>query len=147
MVGLSHTAGYAIRALSCLSDSVDLLQTREIADRARIPLHYLSQIMHSLRDSGLIESKRGYRGGYRLTRPSTQIALLDVIEAVNGPDWLTDCLLWFDKSSAAANCPTHEFWTGERKRIKDELAQVTLADVASFQGKNLHLCRGEGEGI
>lgn len=61
------------------------LQVRVVGERQRIPVRYLEQIFRRLRRAGLVEARRGPRGGYRLARPAAQITLRDVVEAVEGP--------------------------------------------------------------
>lgn len=133
MFSLSHTTGYAILALSCLTHSPErLVLAKEIADCTGIPLPYLSKILHAMRRCGLIEGKRGYRGGFALARRPEEMSLWEVTEAIEGKEWLPQCLLGLSGCDPQRVCPTHAFWTEERVRIENELKRVTLADVASF---------------
>ncbi|MHC4710827.1 MAG: RrF2 family transcriptional regulator, partial [Planctomycetota bacterium] len=94
MLSLSQTTGYAILALSCLVEDQDRwVLSRDIAATTEIPGPYLSRVLHALGRSGLIRTKRGYRGGFALARPASRISLLDVAEAVEGRDWKAPCLL------------------------------------------------------
>jgi len=130
---LSHTTGYAILALSCLTRFSDrLVLAKEIADCTGIPLPYLSKILHAMRRNGLIDGKRGYRGGFSLARDASEMTLLEVAEAVEGKEWLPRCLIGLHTCDPQWNCPTHAFWSVERVRIEEELRRVTLADVAAF---------------
>jgi Rrf2 family protein len=63
----------------------DPVRIREIGARQRIPARYLEQIFQRLRRAGLVTSKRGPGGGYRLARPPAEITLREVVEAVEGP--------------------------------------------------------------
>src|SRR2546429_8409178 len=79
---------YGIKAmldLSINSASTQPVQVRVIAERADIPEGFLEQIMADLRKAGLVESVRGAHGGYVLAKPSEEINLADVIEAIDGP--------------------------------------------------------------
>jgi|RhiMetdeSRZDD1v2_1073273.scaffolds.fasta_scaffold710593_1 Rrf2 family protein len=60
-------------------------QAKDIADRQHIPLRYLEQIFQDLKKAGLVESKRGPRGGYTLKRDPAEIRLGDVVRALQGP--------------------------------------------------------------
>ncbi|MEW6073770.1 MAG: Rrf2 family transcriptional regulator [Planctomycetota bacterium] len=136
MLSLPHTAGYAIRALGCLGGPEGpWLLAREVARRTAIARPYLSKVLHALRKAGLIEAKRGYRGGFRLARPSRGISLLDVIEAAVGETWMPRCLLGVAECPGENCCPAHSFWTKERARIETTLRRMTLADVARSQGE------------
>jgi Rrf2 family protein len=133
MLGLSETCGYAILALACLDQCQgNLVLARQIAKVTNIPLPYLAKILHALTKSGLVTSKRGYHGGFRLTRPAEQVTLLDVINAVDGHA-IPECLLGFSQCDIAIPCPTHTFWEVERARIMAELQRLTLREVAEFE--------------
>lgn len=144
MLALSQTTGYAILALSCLEGAGgEWVVAKEIANCTGIPRPYLSKLLHALTGSDLIVAKRGYQGGFRLTRAAGQISLLDVTEAVDGSAWISGCLLGLEECSDQRACPTHGFWKEQRARIKAELAGLTLRDVAEFErgrGKRLTDC-------
>ena len=61
------------------------VQAKAIADRQGIPLRFLEHILSALKHAGLVESARGAHGGYRLTKPASEIRIGDVIQAVDGP--------------------------------------------------------------
>ncbi len=133
MLALSQTTGYAILALGCLNGCCGrLMLAREIAASTGTPLPYLSKLLHALCRQGLIEGKRGYRGGFVLARPAEQISLLEVAEAVEGDAWLPRCLLGLADCSPHQECPAHAFWVVERQRIEDKLRATTVADIATF---------------
>lgn len=135
MLTLSQTTGYAILALACLEDSPqEWVQARDIARRTGISLPYLSKMLHSLTRRGLVQAKRGYRGGFQLTRPADQITLRQIAEAIEDENW--GCLLGLEACSDERHCPTHEFWTAERAKIQAELQRITLREVASFERNN-----------
>jgi Rrf2 family protein len=91
---LSNRSRYAVRALYDLAlheragapARADApAQVRDVADRQRIPLRFLEQIFQELKRAGLVESKRGPRGGFRLARSPDDVRLGDVLRAVEGP--------------------------------------------------------------
>jgi len=128
--------GYAILALACMiSDKQDWYKVKDIAKRADIPQPYLHKILHALGKSGFIKTKRGRKGGMLLSCPANQITLLDIVEAVQGQEWMHRCLLGFAQCGDERNCPVHEFWKGEKENIKESMKQVTLDQVAEFEGK------------
>ena len=133
MLALSLTSGYAILALSCLEGCRGgWVQAREIAKCCGVPLPYLSKILHAMGEAGLVEAKRGYRGGYQLSQPADHISLFQVVEAVEG-GWRRRCLLGLDKCSIERACPTHNFWQREQNEIEHELQRQTLKNVAEFE--------------
>jgi len=134
MLSLSQTTGYAIKALACLNEpACDCQQTANIAECSGVPRPYLSKIIQSLARGGLVIAKRGIGGGIRLSRPPEQISLLEIVEAVEGEEWLGDCLLGMDECSNQVTCPTHDFWQRISREIRDELGKTTLASVITFK--------------
>jgi len=87
---LSSRGRYALKAVFDLAVHTDApVQVRDVATRQRIPLRFLEQIFQLLKRGGLVESKRGPRGGFRLTRQPDEVKLGDVLRAVEGPVVLT----------------------------------------------------------
>jgi Rrf2 family protein len=86
-VRLSSKARYAIRAVFDLAfhGRGEPLQVRDIAERQAIPPRFLEQIFQDLKRAGLVQSKRGPRGGYRLAKRPAELRLGDVMRAVEGP--------------------------------------------------------------
>lgn len=128
MLSLSVTTGYAIKALMCL-ESGDCVP-RHVSDIARctgVPRAYLAKILNSLARQGLVQTKRGYHGGISLAGTAEDISLLQVVEAVEGDQWLGECLLGMNGCDALAICPTHDFWSRIRQEITEELRKTTLA--------------------
>ncbi len=123
---LSLQVQYAICASFDLaySGQGEPIQIRAIADRQAIPQRYLEQIFVRLRRAGLIDSKRGPGGGYRLARPAGEITLCEIVEAVEGP--LTGSLeMSAPKEGTSENRP--EFLWGELAgRFSDVLGETTL---------------------
>ena len=83
---ISKKADYALRAMAMLAalPPDKTMQAWELADSGDIPTKFLEQILLTLRRAGLLFSKRGVGGGYRLNRESRLISVADVIEAVDG---------------------------------------------------------------
>ena len=78
---LSITSQYALRALSHLARQTDgAVLGRDLAESVEIPANYLSKVLLTLRNAGLVDTTRGSGGGYRLRRPANEIHLIDVVE-------------------------------------------------------------------
>ncbi len=86
---LSHRGEYAIAALVVLSRTAPekFVPIEHIAQRARVPRKYLEQVLLRLRSGGILDSKPGSRGGYRLARPAAQITVADVLRYVQPEDF------------------------------------------------------------
>lgn len=134
MFGLSSSSSYAVLALSCLAGKdEDWILARDLAAAIDAPLPYLSKILHGLAGAGILEAKRGYRGGFRLIRRADELTVGEIVIAVEGPDFLEGCLLGKAECSDRRACPAHAFWGLERERIRSQLQRMTLADVARFE--------------
>jgi Rrf2 family protein len=86
MLRLSNKERYAIQALFDLAFHQDgqPTQVKDIAERQRIPARFLEQIFQDLKRAGLVESKRGPRGGYQLMRSPKDVCVGDVVRATSG---------------------------------------------------------------
>lgn len=86
---LSTKTRYGVRAVFDIAYHAaadgSAAQAKEVAKRQRIPLRYLEQIFQDLKKAGLVESKRGPRGGYTLRRDPADIRLGDIVRALQGP--------------------------------------------------------------
>lgn len=137
MFGLAQTTGYAIFALSCLENpSGQPRLVTEVAELTGIPRPYLWKIMHLLRQRGLVTAKRGYRGGVILARPAEQISLAEVATAIEGDNWLAECMLGLPDCADLKICPTHNFWLKTRDSISKHLQGCSLASVARHIGRS-----------
>lgn len=132
-LSLSRTTGYAIQALSMMqAEGGRRVLAHEIAERTGIPSPYLSKTLHALGRRGLITTKRGFHGGFMLAAPPEKISLLQIADAVEGPQWRSHCLLGMTECSDERACPTHAFWKAERARVETELRRLTLAELSAF---------------
>lgn len=141
MLRLSQTTGYAIKSLGFLSESGGSVQTADIARNTAIPGAYLPKIIQALARGGLVVARRGIGGGVTLARPPREISLLQVVEAVEGPEWIGDCLLGLDDCTSMAACPTHTFWQRIRGEIIRELHGTSLDSIIAFRAR---ACAGAG---
>ena len=102
----------------------------DISERQAISLSYLEQLFSKLRKCGLVISIRGPGGGYRLGRCSAQIAVADVISAVNESIDATRCH-GKGNCQGGEQCLTHSLWQGLSDRIEEFLQGITLAELVA----------------
>lgn len=100
----------------------------DISDRQGISLSYLEQLFAKLRKQGLVTSVRGPGGGYRLGKCSAQIAVADVIAAVNESVDATKCS-GHGGCQGGEVCLTHNLWAQLSQRIEDFLQGISLAEL------------------
>ena len=134
-VRISAKTDYALRAVVELASANGdaPVKGERLATSQAIPLRFLENILLQLRHAGLVESRRGAEGGYRLARPADTIALADVIRAIDGPlagvSGARPETLDFQGTSE----PLREVWVAVRAALRSVLERVTVADVASGQ--------------
>lgn len=136
----STTTEYAMRAMAWLALSPNtLVPTSMLADKTKVPPHYLAKVLQQLAAADLIKGRRGVRGGYKLTRPADQISLLDVVRSVADVHRITTCPLGLENHGSAL-CPLHRRIDAAAKHIIDAYGGVTLFDLISEPASSKPLC-------
>lgn len=102
----------------------------DIAERQGISLSYLEQLFSLLRKRGLVRSTRGPRGGYRLAFSARDIAVVDVITAVDESVDATRCG-GLENCQGEARCLTHDLWHGLSQQIHEFLSGIDLAQLVA----------------
>ena len=92
---------------------------------------YLDSILARLREAGLLEAARGAHGGYRLARPAGAVTASDVVEALEGRIAIVPCVEDPSECDRAPRCTTREVWCAASAAVRDVLAALTLAELAS----------------
>jgi Rrf2 family transcriptional regulator, iron-sulfur cluster assembly transcription factor len=133
---LSRKADYAIRAALTLARHGDarLMSTTAIAEAGAIPPPFARHVLSGLARAGLVASKEGAGGGYRLARPPAQVSLLDVIEAVEGPLHSTRCVVRGLACSPQNPCVVHPEWAAAQAAMRTSLASSSLAGMLDGDG-------------
>ena len=127
---LTTKGRYAVTAMLdlALHDERGLVTLADIADRQGISLSYLEQLFALLRRRGLVKSTRGPGGGYRLARVSADIAVADVITAVDESVDATRCG-GKENCQGEARCLTHDLWQDLSQQIHEFLSDIDLAEL------------------
>ena len=135
---LTSAADYAVRAmihLACLPESDFVLRT-DIAAAQRIPTSFMATILRSLVRGGLLRSSRGVNGGFALSRPASEIQMLEIVEAIEGPLALADCTPNGKGCSWHHECPAAVVWCRLQESMRETLRGVTLEDLVSMPRRN-----------
>ena len=135
----STKAEYGVRVMVELARRAgeDPIPLAEIAEHDGMPLAYLEHVVARLRKSGLVDSRRGSRGGYLLARSPTEITMAEVVESLEGSIAPIECISEGADGSIVCSrethpgraCPTKLLWTRVRSSIVSTLQQTTLADL------------------
>jgi Rrf2 family protein len=127
---ITRQADYAVRAMLYLSQMAPdrRASTSQIAQEQQIPPSFLAKIVSQLSVAGLLQTSRGARGGVSLARSPDQISLLEVVEAIDGPILLNECV-----SNGACtfgdDCPVRPIWCDAQA---DLVKRLRLTSFASF---------------
>jgi Rrf2 family protein len=129
---ITRQADYAVRAMVYLAQlSPDTrASTGMIAKEKSIPPSFLAKIVSQLSVAGLLQTSRGARGGVSLAKPAETISLLDVIEAIDGPILLNDCVGDSSTCSYDDDCPLKPVWCDAQKMLLDHLSGVNFSQFA-----------------
>jgi Rrf2 family protein len=109
----------------------DIVQTKQIAIAEDIPRKYLPSIIRTLARSGLIRTLRGNQGGVMLARPPEEINLHEVVEAIEGPMALVQCLRGQEDCIHEKDCAVLPVWEGVQDMLQGQLENTTFADLTS----------------
>jgi Rrf2 family protein len=134
---LSTKIRYGSRAMLELASHYGegAIELREIARKESIPAKYLEQVIIPLRTSGLVKSVRGSKGGYSLAKPPSEISLKDVIEVLEGPIKLVDCLADPKICQKIQSCVTRGIWDEATDAINQVFGSVTLEEMVNRRKK------------
>lgn len=130
---LSRKGEYALRAMIDLSLNYGkgTVQIRDISQREKIPEKFLEQILLTLKNAGLLQSKRGIGGGYSLIKPPGKISLAEVIRIIDGPLAPLSCVSQWAHVNCPEekNCGLYGVMLDVRNTIAQMLENLTFEDV------------------
>ncbi len=132
MLRPSHKADYALRAVLDLALHArpgELTRTQEIARRTRAPSKYLEAILGQLGAAGLVESQRGARGGYRLSKPATAMTVGAVLR-VAGVPLSTGARPGRGRRTDGPARAIEKLWERVDHAVASTIESVTLEDLA-----------------
>jgi Rrf2 family protein len=134
MVHLSTKSDYAIKALVrlALANGDGPVQAREISSYAGIPPKFLEQVMHDLRQGGLVTSQRGKGGGYAIARDPAAISFADVIDLIDGSHGGMGRMRNGDRAEPLVE----PVWREVRECTRAILRAATIADAAARTSEN-----------
>jgi Rrf2 family iron-sulfur cluster assembly transcriptional regulator len=134
---LCITSQYALRALAHLARQTDVaVLGRDLAESVEIPANYLSKVLLTLRNAGLVDTTRGSGGGYRLRRPANEIYLIDVVEVFEEISRTKPpCFLGRTREcSGKEPCTAHATWKGLQAAYLGFLVSTPLSAISGKPG-------------
>lgn len=129
---LSRAGDYGLRIVLELArrEPGATVSARELSQMQDVPQPFLAKVVGRLVEAGLLETRRGVAGGASLARDAGDITVLDVVEAVEGPIILNECLLEDEPCDRVAICPMHDVWESAQALMREELAAADFAALA-----------------
>jgi Rrf2 family protein len=135
---ITRQADYAVRAVLYLAEQGEngRAPTSRIAQEMRIPPSFLAKIVSQLSVAGVVQTSRGARGGVSLAREPKGISLLEVIEAIDGPITLNECVP--DRSACVFgdDCPVHDIWCETQTKLVEQLSKADFGALLKKNGRS-----------
>jgi Rrf2 family protein len=142
MIKLNRTTEYGLMALRHMSRKrTEVTSAREIADSYGLPFEITAKTLQRLKDTGLIQSAQGARGGYTLSRQLSEVNLAEFLRLMEGPQAVVGCaaggpLEMIEGAQPSTGCEYHGrceikgVMSDLNTRIFDFLSGICLADLA-----------------
>jgi Rrf2 family iron-sulfur cluster assembly transcriptional regulator len=124
----SKKCEYGLQAVLYLStyNRGTIVSADNIAKKLSIPKEFVSKILQSLSESGIVSSKKGKAGGFSLARDPKKIKLIDIVASIDGLDIFNNCVLGFPSCNPTNPCPLHEKWGTLRTQAYNMLSEDTM---------------------
>jgi Rrf2 family protein len=133
-MNFTKTTSYSLKILTYMAThSKENMSAEFLHSKLGIPYQYLRQILTKLSRTGFINSSRGRKGGFELTRDTATIYIADVIEAIEGLDGFYNCILGFQECPFDNRCAIHNLWDESRNNILMIMKQTSLATMIKTQ--------------
>jgi Rrf2 family protein len=129
---LTRAADYAVRVMihmATLPEGTRVVRSA-LAEANDVPDSFMSKVLQSLARKGMISSRRGIDGGFVLTVPPGSVSLLDIVEAIDGPMQLNDCVGERGNCKRSAGCAAHLVWKEAQDATVKVLKSANIADLA-----------------
>jgi Rrf2 family protein len=127
---ITQETDYAVRIVYCLAACGKRRDARSISEEMCVTLRFSLKILGKLVASGIVDSYKGNRGGYELSRPPAEITLKDVLDAVEGPYQLSRCVGEGECSRGASGCCTFQrVFQDISRNVNAQLEAVNFAQL------------------
>jgi Rrf2 family iron-sulfur cluster assembly transcriptional regulator len=124
----SKKCEYGLQAVLYLAAQIsrEVIPAEEIANKLSIPKEFVSKILQSLTESGIVISRKGKSGGFAIAKDPKKIKLLDIITAIDGLSMFNSCVLGFPHCNPENPCPLHDKWEELRSKAYSMLTDENL---------------------
>ncbi len=147
MIRLTNLADYGVVLMCRMAKAPqDLHSAFQLSQETGIPVPTVSKILGSLSKGGLLNSQRGLKGGFRMTRKPRDVSMSDIIEAIDGPIALTNCI---EKGPGdccyETGCSMRPHWQVINGAVKNALSGISLDEVSTSPAPVVFEGVGEGK--
>jgi FeS assembly SUF system regulator len=130
MLRLTKLTDYGILLLTHIAaDDARLFASNDLSNATHIPSPTVSKVLQALLGAGLLESIRGAKGGYRLSRPAAEVSIREIIDCFEGHIALTECNLDDGECEQLPFCATQNNWKRINGAVRDALDSISLQDM------------------
>lgn len=131
---ISKSSDYALVLLAGVAKEPPekWVSIRLFAENVGLSPSFLSNIVHKLVQKGILESQRGVHGGVRLAKPKEEISIGAVLQAMDDPLVIVECMETGSECPIAKCCDIKEFWSVTHSLILASLKSITLADIHHY---------------
>lgn len=130
MLRVTKLTDYATVVLTTLAAQSDAVHSAsELAERAGLEVPTVAKVLKPLAQAGLVVGFRGANGGYRLARVASEISLIEIVEAIEGPLGMTECSVHAGACGIEQSCNVRANWRRINDVVADALRGVTLAQM------------------
>lgn len=138
---LKITTDYAVRIMIYLASEKKMVSCPKIASDMSIPQNYLIKVIKMLMTAGLVQSKEGVHGGYKLQKRAEDITVYEVINAVESLTAINRCLQTecYCSRFAVTECPIRRLYSQVQNGIEEKLSSVTIADLSIDHSSKQHI--------
>jgi Rrf2 family protein len=126
---ITRETDYAVKILISSLKKNDILTVRMLEDELDIPRPFLRKIVQQLAKAGLVRSKKGRNGGFRLKKHAEEISLIDVMRIFQGKFSMNECLFRQHICPNKANCSLRRVILGIESKVEKELKSLTLKKI------------------
>ena len=128
---VTRETDYAVRTVLYLAKNRDrTASVTEVAHAMQIPKSFLAKLLQRLVRSHILTSSRGVNGGFQLAQKPSEITLLSIMEAVQGPAGINVCAIDSKRCKLSSTCAVHPVWVEMRKEVEKRLKKETIAKLA-----------------
>lgn len=130
---ISRKTDYALRMLALLVEHEgEIVSVREAAEKNEVPYSFARSIQHDLSNEDIVESVRGAHGGMKLKADPAKLTLREIVEAVQGPIFISGCMFAGEDSAPCPrlkDCFFNPVWCNAERMLRAYFSSVTLKDI------------------